>query len=148
MLLIIIIVTKIVLCVGQTGMRILGYLYYLLVNAPPGLPPGGEEGFTYLMGLNMAFPKSENLRTSFRWTPLGFTTRRGRRVMSKPRTVTQLINSVFFCYLRRLQRQHALQSLRANPAMSGCVQKARYSFSARLGRGQIFGEQDSPNRCY
>lgn len=115
MLLIIIIVTKIVLCVGQTGMRILGYLYYLLVNAPPGLPPGGEEGFTYLMGLNMAFPKSENLRTSFRWTPLGFTTRRGRRVMSKPRTVTQLINSVFFCYLRRLQRQHALQSLRGKP---------------------------------
>lgn len=39
----------------------------------------GEEGFTYLMGLNMAFPKSENLRTSFRWTPLGFTTVRGRR---------------------------------------------------------------------
>lgn len=28
----------------------------------------------YLMGLNMAFPKSWNLRTSFRCTPLGFTT--------------------------------------------------------------------------
>lgn len=47
---------------------------------PPELPSGhgGEEGFTYLMGLNMAFPKSENLRTSFRWTPLGFTTMRGK----------------------------------------------------------------------
>lgn len=34
----------------------------------------GEKGISYLMGLNMAFPKSENLSASFRWTPLGFTT--------------------------------------------------------------------------
>lgn len=35
---------------------------------------GGRKAVPYLMGLNMAFPKSENLRTSLRWTPLGFTT--------------------------------------------------------------------------
>ena len=35
---------------------------------------GGFAGVPYLMGLNMAFPKSWNLRTSFRCTPLGFTT--------------------------------------------------------------------------
>lgn len=33
-----------------------------------------RRAVTYLIGLNMAFPKSENLRTSLRWTPLGFTT--------------------------------------------------------------------------
>lgn len=35
---------------------------------------GGSAAVPYLMGLNMAFPKSWNLRTSFRCTPLGFTT--------------------------------------------------------------------------
>lgn len=36
----------------------------------------------YLMGLNMAFPKSWNLRTSFRCTPLGFTTWGGKGVLT------------------------------------------------------------------
>lgn len=40
----------------------------------PQLGVGVQKGVTYLIGLNMAFPKSENLRTSLRWTPLGFTT--------------------------------------------------------------------------
>lgn len=35
----------------------------------------------YLMGLNMAFPKSWNLSTSFRCTPLGFTTWGGNGVL-------------------------------------------------------------------
>lgn len=34
----------------------------------------GSGALPYLMGLNMALPKSWNLRTSFRCTPLGFTT--------------------------------------------------------------------------
>lgn len=40
----------------------------------PQLGVGVREAVIYLIGLNMAFPKSENLRTSLRWTPLGFTT--------------------------------------------------------------------------
>ena len=40
----------------------------------PQLGVGVQKVVTYLIGLNMAFPKSENLRTSLRWTPLGFTT--------------------------------------------------------------------------
>lgn len=34
----------------------------------------GSGALSYLMGLNMALPKSWNLSTSFRCTPLGFTT--------------------------------------------------------------------------
>lgn len=34
----------------------------------------GSGALPYLMGLNMALPKSWNLSTSFRCTPLGFTT--------------------------------------------------------------------------
>ena len=52
-----------------------------MVKTPLRLPQLDVEvrkAVTYLMGLNMAFPKSENLRTSLRWTPLGFTTVRGR----------------------------------------------------------------------
>ena len=69
-------VTKRVLYVGQMGMRV---LLLPFGQSFPGVASRGprEEGFTYLIGLNMAFPKSENLRTNFRWTPLGFTTVRG-----------------------------------------------------------------------
>ena len=42
----------------------------------PQLGVGVQKAVTYLIGLNMAFPKSENLRTSLRWMPLGFTTAR------------------------------------------------------------------------
>lgn len=58
------------------------HLYSVLVQTPSRLPQldaGVRKAVAYLMGLNMAFPKSENLRTSLRWTPLGFTTVRGRR---------------------------------------------------------------------
>ena len=40
------------------------------------------SGVPYLMGLNMAFPKSWNLRTSFRCTPLGFTTWGGNETLA------------------------------------------------------------------
>lgn len=56
-------------------------LVLILGQRPTELPRLGMEvrkAATYLMGLNMAFPKSENLRTSLRWTPLGFTTVRGQ----------------------------------------------------------------------
>lgn len=43
---------------------------------------GGSASLPYLMGLNMAFPKSWNLRTSFRCTPLGFTTGGGRGTLA------------------------------------------------------------------
>lgn len=42
----------------------------------------GSTAVSYLMGLNMAFPKSWNLRTSFRCTPLGFTTRGGDKPLA------------------------------------------------------------------
>lgn len=43
---------------------------------------GSSAGVPYLMGLNMAFPKSWNLRTSFRCTPLGFTTWGGKGTLA------------------------------------------------------------------
>ena len=48
----------------------------LKLTLVPQLGVGVQKAVTYLIGLNMAFPKSENLRTSLRWTPLGFTTAR------------------------------------------------------------------------